>query len=354
MMQVPSLQHIRKQQLLRDFSALVDQDRRDTATLLAYIAEIDRRKLYLEHAFPSMFAFCVKRFHMSEAIAAKRIRAGRAAGAFSCIFGMIERGELHLSGVHQLAAHLTEENHEEILQRAKHRSMRKIEKLIAEISPKPDVPASVRALPMRKTEDRLPMGTAQESSAHRETATESEEERNHDAHDPRSNSQGGVQARPRAMCLRRPRRSALLFHLASRVPPPNTVRKGRNARHRQHRAPLPSAQSIRSRAGVRAAFYGDASAYEIPWHRRSQGVLGSVFSLGAGGYAVFALSGSPPPHCFKQSSMRFCRSGSFGFGTVWHADAITATRSKNRSIVRNYSSAGSPSAIFFSRASPSS
>jgi hypothetical protein len=59
--------------LLRDFSALVEKDRRDTATLLAYIAEIDHRKLYLEHAHPSMFAFCTKRFHMSEAVAARRI-----------------------------------------------------------------------------------------------------------------------------------------------------------------------------------------------------------------------------------------------------------------------------------------
>ena len=74
-----SLQHLDKNQLLRDFAGLVDQDRRATATMLAYIAEIDRRKLYLEQAFPSMFAFCTKRFHMSEAIAAKRIRAGRAA-----------------------------------------------------------------------------------------------------------------------------------------------------------------------------------------------------------------------------------------------------------------------------------
>jgi hypothetical protein len=118
----------------------------------AYIAEIDRRKLYLEHAFPSMFAFCTKRFRMSEAIAAKRIRAGRAACGFPRIFRMLARGELHLSGVHQLAGHLTEDNHEEVLQRAKHKSMREIEQLIAEISPKPDVPASIRALPVRRAQ----------------------------------------------------------------------------------------------------------------------------------------------------------------------------------------------------------
>jgi len=77
---------------------------------------------------------------MSEAIAAKRIRAGRTAYDFPCIFGMIARGELHLSGFHQLAGQLTEENHKDVLQRAKHKSMREIEQLIAEISPKPDVP----------------------------------------------------------------------------------------------------------------------------------------------------------------------------------------------------------------------
>ncbi|MDH3726115.1 MAG: HNH endonuclease [Myxococcales bacterium] len=150
MMHTSSLQHLNKDQLLRDFSALVDQDRRDTATMLAYVAEIDRRKLYLEHACPSMFAFCTTRFRMSEAIAAKRIRAGRAACRFPCILGMIGRGELHLSGIHQLAGHLTEANHREVLRRAKHKSMREIERLIAEVSPKPDVPSSIRALPARR------------------------------------------------------------------------------------------------------------------------------------------------------------------------------------------------------------
>ena len=148
-METSSLQHVSKGELLRDFSALVDKDRGNTANMLAYVAEIDRRKLYLEHAYPSMFAFCTKRFRMSEAVAAKRIRAGRAACRFPCILGMVRRGELHLSGVHQLAGHLTEENHREVLRRAKHRSMREIEELIAEIAPKADVAALVRAVPMR-------------------------------------------------------------------------------------------------------------------------------------------------------------------------------------------------------------
>ena len=71
---------------------------------------------------------------------------------------MIARGELHLTAVHHLAAHLTEENHREVLRRAKHRTTREIEKLVAELAPKPDVPSVIRKLPDRKASMPLAMG----------------------------------------------------------------------------------------------------------------------------------------------------------------------------------------------------
>jgi 5-methylcytosine-specific restriction endonuclease McrA len=144
--EVTDLRRVGKRRLLRDLLKVVNDDWENTAAMLAYIGEIDRRKLYLEDAYSSMFMMCTKHFGMSEAIAAKRIRAGRAACRFPIILAMIRRGELHLSGVHQLAGHLTEKNHEEVLQRAKHRSMREIEALIAEISPQPDRESILREL----------------------------------------------------------------------------------------------------------------------------------------------------------------------------------------------------------------
>lgn len=153
--------------LLQAFSDLVRRDRSTTANLLRYIAEIDRRELYLKHACSSMFAFCVERFHMSEAIAYKRIRGGRVASRFPRIFGMLERGELHLGGLHQLGSHLTEENHEEVLSQAKHKTVRQIEKLVAEVAPKPDVPSKIVTLPTRKptkqTQGELPSGRRAQS-----------------------------------------------------------------------------------------------------------------------------------------------------------------------------------------------
>jgi hypothetical protein len=139
-----------ERQLLRHFENLVRQDRRHTATLLtaiAAIAEIDERKLWAKQACPSMFAFCVERFHMSESMAGKRIWAARTARRFPVIFHMVARGELHLSAIAKIARHLTEDNYRVVLRRARHKSSREIDVLVAELAPRPDAPSRIRALP---------------------------------------------------------------------------------------------------------------------------------------------------------------------------------------------------------------
>src|SRR5678815_1872896 len=61
---------------------LVARSNQLTAELLAYLAEVDRRGLYLREATGSLFAFCVERLHMSEGAAGKRITAARTARRF--------------------------------------------------------------------------------------------------------------------------------------------------------------------------------------------------------------------------------------------------------------------------------
>jgi 5-methylcytosine-specific restriction endonuclease McrA len=145
-----SLAVLSHSQLLHRFGDLVCRDRRCTAEMLAVIAEVDQRKLWATHACPSMFAFCVEHFHMSEAVTAKRIWAARTARLFPVIFEMVARGELHLGAIHRLAKHLTDDNHKALLNRAKHKTSREIDRLVAAIAPKPDVPSRVRALPRRR------------------------------------------------------------------------------------------------------------------------------------------------------------------------------------------------------------
>src|SRR5574341_272226 len=72
-----SLSHLSDSVLLRDSAALVAKDRATTAALLAHLAEIDTRKLYLPAGFPSLYAYCVEKLRMSEDVAYKWIQAAR-------------------------------------------------------------------------------------------------------------------------------------------------------------------------------------------------------------------------------------------------------------------------------------
>lgn len=146
-----SLETLSDEALMRRFGELVEQDRRRTAALLRHIEVIDRRKIWAKLGYPSMFALCVNRYHMSESTAGKRIGAARAARRFPILFSMIASGEIHLSGLHRLKAQLTTENHKKILQQAKHKTMREVEELVARLAPQPDVPTTLRALPRRRT-----------------------------------------------------------------------------------------------------------------------------------------------------------------------------------------------------------
>jgi len=61
----------------------------------------------------------------------------------------VGRGEIHLSGIHRLKAHLTGENHRQVLAEAKHKTIKEIECLVARLCPQPDVPSRIRRLPTR-------------------------------------------------------------------------------------------------------------------------------------------------------------------------------------------------------------
>ena len=133
--------------VLERVGVLVGQSNELTAELLAYLGEVDRRGLHLGEACSSLFAFCVERLHMSESAAGKRITAARVGRRFPVVLEMIAQGEIHLTTVNMLAAHLTEVNHVEVLARARHRSKRDVEKLVADLAPRPDVPSAVVTLP---------------------------------------------------------------------------------------------------------------------------------------------------------------------------------------------------------------
>jgi hypothetical protein len=148
-----SLTHLPDSALLRDLNALARRDRAITAALLAHLAEVDARKLYLPAGYPSMFLYCIHELRLSEDAALKRICAARIARQFPGIFEAVAEGQLTLAAVVTLKPFLTKENARDLLASAAGKTRSELELLIAEHFPRPDMPTQFAPIPSTLTLD---------------------------------------------------------------------------------------------------------------------------------------------------------------------------------------------------------
>src|SRR6185503_8161163 len=117
-----SLAHVSDDDLHASTRRLVGRSNQLLASLLAHLAEVEARGIHRERACSSLYTYCIYELRFAEDPAYKRSRAAAIARRFPAIFGMVATGELHLTGVVMLAPHLTDENHVDLLARAKHRT----------------------------------------------------------------------------------------------------------------------------------------------------------------------------------------------------------------------------------------
>jgi len=143
----PVLASLCNEQLLSATRAILRRACIVEADLLVHLAEIEDRGLYLEMACPSMFAFCVMKLGFSEDATYNRLGVARAAREFPAILDALRSGDVHLSGLRVLVPRLNAENHREVLARARGKSKREIEELVAALAPKPPVADTMRKLP---------------------------------------------------------------------------------------------------------------------------------------------------------------------------------------------------------------
>ncbi len=151
-----TLTNLGDEELICALHWVVREDKEVTARLVAHMAEVNERGLYLQFAKSSMFVYSVEELGMSESEAYFRIYAARTARRYPLIFAMIASGELHLTAIKLVAPHLSDENHRELLQAVSHKTKRQIEHLLAGRFPRPDVEQSIRKLPGRRGQAAAP------------------------------------------------------------------------------------------------------------------------------------------------------------------------------------------------------
>ena len=133
-------------ELLARLPEVRGRERRAIAEVIAHLAEVERRRLYLAEGCSSMYTFCIERLGYSENEAHTRLQVARLCSQFHAALEALESGAIHLTGLALLCSKVTEANAHELLEEARGKTRREIEALLARRFPRPDVLPSVTPL----------------------------------------------------------------------------------------------------------------------------------------------------------------------------------------------------------------
>ena len=114
---------------------------------LAYLAELDKRQLYLELGFSSCFAFLCEHLGYTRSAAFRRTTAARLLARFPTVAPYLADGRLGLTTLVELRDVLDQERLGEILDRAAGKTEDQVKELVAALRPRPAPMDLLRRLP---------------------------------------------------------------------------------------------------------------------------------------------------------------------------------------------------------------
>jgi hypothetical protein len=130
--------------LIEEFKKLLDTERLTVAEIIEYVREIDRRQLYLEHGYTSLFSFLTDGLGYAVASAQRRIDSARLLDAVPELMEDLKSGALNLTQVSMLAHSLRQkkkedpsvkfssEDKQDLLNKIKNHGTREAEKILAQ------------------------------------------------------------------------------------------------------------------------------------------------------------------------------------------------------------------------------
>src|SRR5450432_412579 len=118
-------------ELLAALSELVRRENDAMSDLLAHLAELDERRLFLDLGFSSLFAYCTEKLGFCKSSAGRRIAVARVCKKYPEAFVRVARGELQRSVLSLLGPHLNPENAAKLFEACVRKSCEQVEELLA-------------------------------------------------------------------------------------------------------------------------------------------------------------------------------------------------------------------------------
>ena len=123
-------------------------ERDATVELVGHLAELDGRQSRLGEGPGSLYTYCRDVLGYSEDAAWNRAATAAAVRRYPVILGWLADGTLNVTTVRMLRAVLTPDNHLAVLTEARRRSKKDVELIVRRLDPKPDVPSTIRKVPV--------------------------------------------------------------------------------------------------------------------------------------------------------------------------------------------------------------
>ncbi len=143
------MEHLSDDEVLANLGSVIGSRRKITAQLVAYLGEVEARRLERREACSSMYEFCCRKLKLSEGSAHRHLAAARIAWSYPAVLDLLREGRIHVTALSMLQKYFDEENHAELLAEACDKSKAEVELLIRSRFPKKDVADSMRPLPVQ-------------------------------------------------------------------------------------------------------------------------------------------------------------------------------------------------------------
>ena len=135
-----SLKGLSDRELINRLRNLVKKEQTSTIDILAHLAEVDRRQLYVGYGYSSLSDYCVSHLGYGESSAWRRVSAARVVKNFPEVYDLLKKDQLTFSGVILLSGALRPENKTELLARVAGKTQGQIERIVAEYKPPKQIP----------------------------------------------------------------------------------------------------------------------------------------------------------------------------------------------------------------------
>ena len=156
------LRHLSNKELSVALEALVKHERATSVQVLEHLVEVERRELFLQDGYGSLFSYCRKKLRYSEPAANRRICSARALAKFPELRCLLIEGELSLTTLSLVSRQLNEDNKDQILGSIRGKSRSEVEEILAETRPQTKTVERVRPIVVAPRVEAVPATPSKE------------------------------------------------------------------------------------------------------------------------------------------------------------------------------------------------